>query len=71
MWEIDWVHAGGADTEFQHRWPENKKVWLPFLVTHLGTPFQNWYGRSNQNAMKAMLEERSRSGVIGKDERTK
>lgn len=40
-----WVHAGGADSFFQARWPKQRKVWLPFYVLHLGDTDRNWYGR--------------------------
>jgi len=42
---IDWRHAGGYDTEFQARWPQERKARLPFEVLHLGESYVNWHGR--------------------------
>ena len=44
--EIDWKHAGGADSFFQQKWPESCKVRPPFEVLHLGPAGQNWCGRA-------------------------
>lgn len=43
--EVDWKHAGGADSNFQNLWPDDCKVRLPWTVLHLGQPFENWAGR--------------------------
>lgn len=43
--EVDWSHAGGADTFFQDKWPASAKVRPPFEVLHLGIPGTNWCGR--------------------------
>jgi hypothetical protein len=40
-----WKHAGGCDTEFVERWPENKRARLPFEVLHLGDTECHWCGR--------------------------
>ena len=42
---VDWVHAGGCDSDFQRKWPELKKTWLPWNVLHLGVDGRNWCGR--------------------------
>lgn len=42
---LDWRHAGGYDTEFQARWPQERKARLPFEVLHLGESYVNWHGR--------------------------
>jgi hypothetical protein len=43
--ELDWRHAGGADSFFQAKWPAARKVRPPFEVLHLGQPGQDWCGR--------------------------
>lgn len=42
---IDWLHCGGADSDFQRRWPDDKKVRTDWKVLHLGEPYRNWGGR--------------------------
>lgn len=46
--EINWKHAGGGDSMFQMRWPQNRKVRPPFEVLHIGENGKNWCGRSTQ-----------------------
>lgn len=41
----DWRHAGGADTEFNNKWPDEKRELVGFSVLHLGSPRLNWWGR--------------------------
>lgn len=43
--EIDWSHAGGADSFFQARWDRSRKLRLPFEVAHLGDAGTHWAGR--------------------------
>ena len=43
--EIDWAHAGGGDSFFQLRWPEECKIRPPFECLHLGEDGTNWAGR--------------------------
>ncbi len=43
---VDWTHAGGGDSDFQAKWPKERKVWLPFHVLHLGPMMKNWCGRA-------------------------
>lgn len=45
--QIDWKHAGGADSFFQAKWAPANKVRPPFEVLHLGPAGQNWYGRAS------------------------
>ncbi len=47
---IDWTHAGGADSAFQHRWTENRKVRPPWECLHLGNAGENWFGRTSAYA---------------------
>ena len=46
--EINWRHAGGADSIFQLKWPNNRKVRPPFEVLHLGPSGCNWCGRATE-----------------------
>lgn len=48
--ETDWVHAGGADSMFQLKWPKERKVRPPFEVLHLGPAGTNWCGRASAYA---------------------
>jgi hypothetical protein len=64
--QIDWKHAGGADSFFQYKWPEAKKVRPPFRVLHLGEARKNWCGRSTPytdgslNPMSKLRQEQLR-----------
>jgi hypothetical protein len=42
---VHWKHAGGFDTEFNGKWPDDKRHYLPLEVLHLGEPYKNWHGR--------------------------
>jgi hypothetical protein len=44
--DITWKHAGGADSFFQFRWPEENKIRPPFEVLHIGEAGKNWCGRA-------------------------
>jgi hypothetical protein len=48
--QVDWRHAGGADSFFQAKWSAERKVRPPFEVLHLGPAGQNWYGRATPYA---------------------
>lgn len=48
--QTNWIHAGGADSFFQAKWSEAKKVRPPFEVLHLGPAGVNWFGRSAKYA---------------------
>jgi hypothetical protein len=48
--QVDWKHAGGADSFFQEKWgkgPSHRKVRLPWQVFHLGPAGTNWMGRAS------------------------
>jgi len=45
--DINWRHAGGADSFFQALWPAERKIRPPFEVLHLGPAGVNWCGRSS------------------------
>lgn len=44
--QIDWLHAGGADSFFQMKWPPHLKIRPMFEVLHLGPAGVNWMGRT-------------------------
>lgn len=44
--ETDWRHAGGADSIFQRKWSNAKKIRPKWEVLHLGEAGQNWFGRA-------------------------
>lgn len=44
--QVNWKHAGGADSFFQAKWSEDKKIRPPFEVLHLGEAGKNWCGRA-------------------------
>jgi hypothetical protein len=46
--DINWKHAGGADSFFQQKWHHFNKVRPPFEVLHIGEPTTNWFGRATQ-----------------------
>ncbi len=46
--QVDWKHAGGADSFFQAKWPTERKVRPPFEVLHIGQSGVNWCGRTTQ-----------------------
>jgi hypothetical protein len=48
--EVDWKHAGGADSLFQRKWPKECKVRPSWEVLHLGEAGANWYGRATPMA---------------------
>lgn len=43
----EWKHAGGCDSEFQAKWPAERKRRLPFEVLHIGPAGVNWLGRAS------------------------
>lgn len=53
--QINWRHAGGADSFFQAKWPRQAKVRPPFEVLHLGPSGVNWTGRATANVETGMI----------------
>lgn len=45
-----WLTAGSADSFFQAKWPDDKKIRPTWYVLHLGEPGQNWCGRATAYA---------------------
>lgn len=43
--ELNWTHAGGADTFFQAKWEKENKIRLDWEVLHIGAAGTNWCGR--------------------------
>jgi hypothetical protein len=62
--ELDWMHAGGADTAFQALWPVKDKVRLPFEVLHLGPNGKNWLGRATPIKGKLPTKSQERLGRL-------
>lgn len=56
--QIDWKHAGGADSFFQNKWPKDRKIRPTFEVLHLGTAGVNWFGRSSEYMDNTLPEDR-------------
>lgn len=65
--EVDWVHAGGADSFFQALWPRGLRIRPNFNVLHLGSSGENWLGRATdyldgtQNTNRSKLQNDIRS----------
>lgn len=57
--EINWRHAGGADSFFQMKWPQQNKVRPPFEVLHLGYAGTNWCGRASKYVDGTLPKETS------------
>jgi hypothetical protein len=45
--EVDWKHAGGADSFFQRKWRQQDKVRPQWEVLHVGRAGENWCGRAS------------------------
>ncbi len=58
-------HAGRYDKDFLERWPANRRVKLPFRLSHLGEPAKHWHGEGNEHLTAALL----RDGVAAYRER--
>jgi hypothetical protein len=54
LYDVQWRHAGGYDTEFQSRWPSDRRIKLPMTLEHQGAPAANWWGRGNRAATAVM-----------------
>jgi len=61
---IDWRHAGGCDSQFEARWPRNRKVRLPLEVLHLGPLKLNWWGRQSARMDGKPLPNAKRAGNL-------
>ena len=55
--EVNWKHAGGADSFFQQRWPVSHKLRPSFECLHLGPAGTNWCGRVSAYADGTVPEE--------------
>ena len=43
---VNWKHAGGYDSDLFHKYPADKRKFVPFHVLHLGEHGMNWHGRA-------------------------
>jgi len=64
-----WSHAGGVDGEFQARWSQWNRVYLPIRLAHHGVPGQYWWGRHNQTKMRQMVAYRKKTGKFAPNEK--
>jgi len=64
-WFPGWIHAGGADTEFEQRWRREHKKRTSFEVLHIGEPRTNWCGRkeSDKKMLQHIMRERQYGGL--------
>lgn len=44
--ELNWLHAGGADTAFQAKWKPDNRIRTPWECLHIGPHGANWCGRT-------------------------
>lgn len=58
--QVDWLHAGGADSAFQAKWAPQNKVRPPFECLHLGPAGKNWYGRATPFADGTLSKDSSK-----------
>lgn len=56
--ELNWKHAGGADTMFQNLWPEENKIRPGWQVLHVGPTGTNWAGVGNEKVLKNLIRKR-------------
>ena len=64
---IDWIHAGGGDSDFEHKY--TKKQRPPFEVLHLGLEGKdrigdNWLGIGNAASVDLMRKARKQYGTV-------
>ena len=62
--DIDWTHAGNADSSLMLRWRREGKLAppLPFGVIHPGGPNHNWFGVDKPELFNQMQRQRMRLG---------
>jgi len=56
--ELDWSHAGGGDSYFQAKWPEEAKIRPPWEVLHMGEASTHWAGRGNTKKLQEFMSSR-------------
>jgi hypothetical protein len=72
--QVDWKSAGGPDSFFQAKWPNDRKIRPNWYVLHLGEPGANWCGRVtpvNGNVPPDATARRNRVQQIWIDRRGK
>jgi hypothetical protein len=62
-----WTHAGGADSFFQRKWPNNKKIRPDWRCLHLGPSGVNWCGKNKKMKLKELLYNRIKYRNSGLD----
>lgn len=62
--QTDWVHAGGADSFFQARWPHSAKRRPAWEVLHLGEAGANWFGRATPMADGGVPADAAEKGEL-------
>lgn len=55
--DVNYTSAGTADSFFQAKWPESRKIRPPFEVLHLGEAGRNWMGRVTPRVDGSVPEE--------------
>ena len=50
-------HCGRYDRDFLQRWPEGRRLALPFQLRHLGTPCRHWHGVGNEHLTQALFRD--------------
>lgn len=59
--QLDWKHAGGADTFFARLWPRTRRILTAWECLHLGMPGENWCGVGNKARLDQYMAQRRRS----------
>jgi hypothetical protein len=57
--DVNWKHAGGADSFFQRLWSPDKKVRTSWNVLHLGPAGENWCGRASEYTDGTVPQDRA------------
>jgi hypothetical protein len=57
--DIDWSHAGGADSFFQAKWAKENKVRPDWECLHIGNAGENWFGRTSPRLDGSVPEKRA------------
>lgn len=55
---VNWKHAGGADSEFQSKWPDYLKLRPDWECLHLGEINKNWCGRGRHQRLQQYVNKR-------------
>jgi len=58
----EFSNCSAYDSLFMRRWPRERRIILPMLVTHLGEAGVNWCGRGNDKGMQELRQQRIEHG---------